>query len=296
MNPKIIDIVAALNNIDQRSHSTTIITGTKTFPDWDGLNDHIQGIAMVNGTKAIEGCITGSSSDGAYFATFRAELVRRVQKWPYTSAEDYDHAGGVQLLDYMLPLPIESDKEEDKAKISFWDLSDFTAPRQKYTIDLPGRKSSATAITNFTDGAVEKALLASYEYDPRYMRFYLADYAAVSGSSNPWKETYYYQGTVFDGGDQFQSFSLVTDTANEIHLLGFRGNEELLHFKVESEKNPFSITGITYKRSYTAWDGDYWRYGVGAQIVDSTQIRIYATDKDPSGEPTDYEFKIYHWS
>jgi hypothetical protein len=294
MNPKVTNIYTSLDNINRTSARKVTITGTVTFPDWDGANDHIQGIAPLNGTTADMGCIAGSSSDGAYFATFQASRVQAVRIWP-DRPQDYDHAGGVQLLGSILPLSVESDNEDDKAVVGFYDLSSLAAPTLRYRFDIPGRKASATAITNFTSGSTEKALLAVYEYDPRYMRFYIADYNLVGGTSNPWRETAYYTGNVFDG-DQYQNFAMVTSTSNVIYLLGFREDEELHLFEVQSRNDPFQITGITRLRSYGGWEGSDWRYGVGAQIVNASQIRIFGTDKDPSGSERDYKFNIYVWS
>ncbi len=294
MNPKVTDIFSCLNAIKRTSPRKVKVTGTIRFPDSFGLNDHIQGVAPLNGTTADTGCIAGSSTDGAYFATFQSSQVRAVSIWP-DRPQDYDHAGGVQLLGSLLPLSVESDNSNDKAVVGCYDLSNLSAPVLKYRFNMPGRKASATAITNFTSGTAEKALLAVYEYDPRYMRFYIADYAAIQGNSSPWSETYHYKGNVFDG-DQYQNFAMVTSTGNVIYLLGFREDEELHLFEVQSRNDPFQITGIVHKGTYKGWSGSDWRYGVGAQIVSSSQIRIFGTDKDPKGSDRDYEFNLYVWS
>ncbi len=81
-----------------------------------------------------------------------------------------------------------------------------------------------------------------------------------------------------------------------IYLLGFRENEELHVFRIVSQNNPFQITGIVRDATYKDWKEGEWRYGVGAQIVNNNQIRIFGTDKDPSGSDDDYRFKIYIWS
>src|ERR1700712_4225463 len=101
MNPKVASIFSCLDHINRTSPRKVTITGTIPFPDWDGVNDHIQGIAPLNGTNADTGCIAGSSSDGAYFATFQSSRVQAVSIWP-DRPQDYDHAGGVQLLDSIL--------------------------------------------------------------------------------------------------------------------------------------------------------------------------------------------------
>lgn len=294
MNPKVTNVFSALEKI-QRSEPRAVVTikGTIPFPDWDGPNDHIQGVAPKNGTASTTGCIAGSSSDGAYLASFEGDRVRAVSIWP-DRPEDFDHAGGVQMLGNFLPLDVESDEDADKAAVGMYDLANLSSPNLRYRFSMPGRKASASAITNFTDGSREKALLALYEYDPRYMLFYLADYDALGGTSNPFTKIYRYTGNVFDG-DQYQNFAMVTSTDDTIYLLGFRENEELHVFEVLSSKNPFTITGIVRRATYTDWSGSDWRYGVGAQIVDASTIRIFGTDKDPEGDDDDYRFKLYLW-
>ncbi|HKI04189.1 MAG TPA: hypothetical protein VKK31_19580 [Thermoanaerobaculia bacterium] len=299
MNPKVSNVIATLDRIKKTSPVNVTVTGTIRFPDWVGLNDHIQGVAPLNNSSSATGCISGSSTDGAYFATFEATsataaVVRAVRIWP-DRPQDYDHGSGVQLLDGMLPFGVESDRSSDKAEIGFYTLANLSAPQRCYKFSMPGRKASATSITNFTDGSVEKALLASYEYDPKHMRFFLADYNQVAGTTNPWTETFLYTGGAF-GGDEFQNFAMVTDTNNVIFMLGFREDEELHLYEVVTEKNPFRILDIVRRKTYTGWSGADWRNGVGAQIVDSSRIRIFGTDKDPSGSSTSYKFKVYVWS
>jgi len=298
MNPKVTNIFTSIESINRNSPAKVTVKGTVPFPDWDGINDHIQGIAPLNGTSANTACIAGSSTDGAYMATYQAAspnpLVKAVSIWP-DRPEDYDHGGGVQLLGSILPLSVESDDSDDRAVVGFYDVSNLSAPVLKYSFTMPGRKASATAITNFTSGTTEKAFIAVYEYDPRYMRFLIAKYDAVGGNVSPWSYVYYYQGDIFDG-DQYQNFALVTSTTNTIYLLGFRENEELHVFRLLTQNNPFQITGIVEDRTYTDWKDGEWRYGVGIQIVNASQVRIFGTDKDPKGDDDDYSFATYVWS
>jgi len=299
MNPKVQDVRACIRRIHKASPRKVTVLGNVPFPDWFGVYDHIQGIAPLNGVLSETGCISGSSTDGAYFATFQAASpyprVKAVSIWPLRP-EDFDHAGGVQLLGRLLPLPAESDNSRDKGVVGFYNLDDLANPVFKYNFTMPVRKASATAITSFTSGTTELALLAVYEYDPAYMRFYLADYNTIWGDVSPWSETYYYTGNVFDNGDQFQSFAMVTSTQNELYLVGFREDEELHLFKIHSRNHPFEITGIVHEETFKGWSGSDWRYGVGAQIVNEDFIRIFGTDKDPNGSYDNYSFGTYIWS
>lgn len=293
MNPKVSDIFAAINRLNRTATRVTI-TGTVRYPDWDGLNDHIQGIAPANGTREVRGGLSGSSSDGGYIATFQPSTVRATSIWP-TRPADYDHGGGTQMLGGLMAFAVESDNSNDNARVGIYDVSNLAAPVLKYQFTVGGRKASAAAITNFTDGTTEKVLLATYDYDPRHMRFFLANYSAVNGNANPFIEIYKYTGSVFDG-DQYQSFALVTSTSNAIHLLGFREDEELHVFEVQSTRNPFTITGLVRRGTYKDWSGSDWRYGMGLQIVDSNAIQLWGTASDPSGSQTNYSINLYRYS
>ena len=294
MNPRVTDIFGAIDRLS-RTPVKVPVTGTVRYPDWDGLNDHIQGIAPKNGTSETRGALSGSSTDGGYIATYQPSMVRGVSIWPY-QPQDYDHGGGAQMLGDLMAFAVESDDSNDNAQVGIYNLLTPSAPALKYQFTVGGRKASAAAITDFTDGPTEKVLLATYDYDPRYMRFYLADYSAVHGGTNPFNQIYHYQGSAF-GGDQYQNFALVTSTANVIYLLAFRENEELHVFEVQSTRNPFTITGLVARATYTHWDNEAdWRYGVGLQIVNSDRIQLWGTAKDPSGSSTSYTIDLYRYS
>lgn len=294
MNPKVVNIFSAIESLS-RTPTKVPITGTVSFPDWDGVNDHIQGIAPKNWTGETQGALSGSSSDGGYIAAYVPSTVQGVSIWP-NQPQDYDHGGGAQMLGDLMAFAVESDDSNDNAQVGIYNLADPSAPELKYWFTVGGRKASAAAITNFTDSGTEKVLLATYDYDPRYVRFYLADYYAVHGDTNPFGQIYHYQGNLLDG-DQYQNFALVTSAAGVIYLLAFRENEELHVFEVQSTRNPFVITDLARRATYTHWNNVAdWRYGVGLQIVDPGRIQLWGTAKDPSGDSTDYTIDLYRYS
>ena len=96
------------------------ITGTVSFPDWDGVNDHIQGIAPKNDTSETRGALSGSSSDSGYIATYVPSIVRGVSIWP-NQPQDYDHGGGAQMLGDLMAFAVESDDSNDNAQVGIYD-------------------------------------------------------------------------------------------------------------------------------------------------------------------------------
>lgn len=294
MNPKVDNIFTAIERLN-RTPTKVTIRGTVRYPDWDGVNDHIQGIAPRNAPGQILGGLSGSSTDGGYIATFQASTVQATSIWPH-QPEDYDHGGGTQMLGDLVAFPIESDDSNDNAQVGIYNLSNIAAPALKYRFTVNGRKASAAAITNFNDGTREKVLLATYDYEPRHMRFFLADYSAVNGNTNPFTQVYHYTGDALDYNDQFQNFALVTSTSNVIYLLGFHENERLTVFEVQGSRNPFTITGLARRAIYEDWKEAEWRYGVGLQIINSSVVQVWATAKDPSGSSTNYSIELYHYS
>ncbi|MEA2564706.1 MAG: hypothetical protein QOH06_6210 [Acidobacteriota bacterium] len=199
------------------------------------------------------------------------------------------------MLGDLMAFAVESDDSNDNARVGIYDIANLAAPVLKYQFTVNGKKASAAAITNFTDGSTEKVLLATYDYDPRHMRFYLANYSAVNGNTNPFTQVYHYTGSALDG-DQYQNFALVTSTANVIYLLGFREDEELHVYEVQSTRNPFTITGLVKRATYKDWNGSDWRYGLGLQIVDANAIQLWGSASDPSGSSTNYSINLYRYS
>lgn len=294
MNPRVNDIFAAIERLN-RTPTKSEITGTVPFPDWDGVNDHIQGIAPKNMPGQVIAGLSGSSSDGGYIATFQGPTVRAKSIWPY-QPEDYDHGGGTQMLGDLMAFAVESDDSNDNAQVGIYNLANPAAPDLRYSFTVNGKKASAAAITNFTDGSREKVLLATYDYEPRHVRFFIADYSAVNGSSNPFIPFHHYTGNELDYSDQIQNFALVTSTSNVIYLLAFHENERITVFEVTGGRNPFTITGLARRAVYENWKVAEWRYGVGLQIINNSVVNIWATAKDPSGSSNDYKIELYCYS
>ena len=99
-------------------------------------------------------------------------------------------------------------------------------------------------------------------------------------------------------GDQFQCFSMVTETGSngdQVYLVGFREDEEVHLFSVET-RDANKYGELTKAGTYKGWDGSDWRTGgVALQIVDSSTVRILATGKDPHGSTDEYSIDLYVW-
>lgn len=296
-NPKVNNIDKAIKALS-RTATKVVVTGTVEYPDWVGTNDHIQGIAPKNGTRSVEGVLSGSSADGGYLASYASSKVEATSIWP-KRPEDYDHGGGAQMLGDYLAFAVESDRSEDNAKVAIYDLKTMSNPVLKYWFDCGYSKASAVAITNFTDGTTDRALLATYDYEPRRMRFFIAELSAVKGSTNPFKHIYTYKeaGGGVLAGDQFQNFALVTSTAEKIYLLGFREDEELHVFEVlYDSRESFKITGLRSDEVYKDWSGSDWRYGMGIQIISADEVNLWGTCSDPSGSRSEYTINLYRYA
>jgi hypothetical protein len=63
MNPKVYDVRECIRRIDKKNPASAAVKGTIYFPDWNGVNDHIQGIAPINGVDWDTGCVSGSTTD-----------------------------------------------------------------------------------------------------------------------------------------------------------------------------------------------------------------------------------------
>ena len=314
-NPKIDGSRASVTNlIDGLSRSATSIEVVGTIPirPFTGLRYHFQGIAPYNGSVAPtlgNGAIC-ASSDMGYFAVFgqasgsqQAAVVDVV-----VPSNTYFHTGGFQMLGGLLPVAIESSNSNENGLVVFYDVG-RNPSNYLYTLGTPSKKSSASAITTYTGTRtigttttpVEYALLFVYEYDHQEMYVYRALASDIGGDSpDVWTRVTTYDGDAYRTGDQYQNFALVTQTGTSgdtVYLLGFREDEEVWLWTIDVATSDDSMFGDpTFVKKYTGWNGSDWANGVGLQIPDSTSLRLYGTDKDPSGTTSNYSFKIYLYS
>jgi hypothetical protein len=288
-NPKIDGSVTSVQTLLDRMKKNDPqefrVVGTAKVPDWRGVNNHFQGIAPVNGVVQISGEIS-ASADKAWFAVFQEETRSESRVNAVWDSENYDHAGGIQRIGDLLPLSLENDK--GWAIVAF-----FQDTLYLYELGLPtGHKASAVAVTNYTDSrGDEQALLLVYRYDPKSFNIYRAP--ADSIRSNNW--TRIGETNHLSDDDQFQCFSMVTQSTpngDQVYLLGFRENEDLVLYSVDTNSHNF---GHLREVKKYVFDGSQWRYGVGLQIASPTMLRIFGCSEDPSGDRDDYHFPIYFW-
>lgn len=308
-NPKIngsqTTVPAVLNALPRTNPTQYTVEGSIPVPPWSSLNPlhsiewHYQGIAPYNGS-GISGCIS-ASSDSGYFSGFSQATGEHPQVRSVVVPDaDYFHAAGIQMLGDLLAVPLESG-EGEKAKVAFYDVGNLGSPAHLYDLQMPAKKASAVGIATYTDSAgVEQCLLVVYEYDNYQMYIYRAPASGLTSGSS-WQHINTYTGGALDCGDQFQGFALVTQansSGDEVYMLGFREDEELWLYTVDT--NPTSDYGnFTLVTHYTGWNGSDWRNGMGLQIISDTNMRLFGTAKDPSGNSdypngsADYSFKIY---
>lgn len=289
--------------------------GSKAIPTFTGAQYHYQGIAPFNIDLQSPGNgIISASSTEAYFSLL-AEVntvgtldvqVRSVVK-PNTA---YFHAGGMQMVGTLLPVPLESNDSTKKGIVSFYDAGRHTAAF-KYELETPSRKASATAITTYTQNNQEYALLFVYQYDDFQMYIYRAGADAIGGTSpSVWTLMRTYSGSAFNArgisnSKQYQSFALVTQTAagvDTVFLLGFRGDETLVLWSINLTSTPTMQNGMTVETTFgeptlvteiSGFQGANWENAVGLQIRNSNTLRIYATDADPTGSQSNYQFDFF---
>ncbi|HBL30595.1 MAG TPA: hypothetical protein DD490_27485 [Acidobacteria bacterium] len=278
-------VPSLLRTMDKTDPQVFRVVGTKEVPDWRGVSKHFQGIAPINGVTRISGDIS-ASADEAWFAVFHeGENPPAVVDAVWTS-ENYDHAGGIQRIGDLLPLPLENDR--GWATVVF-----FHGTELLYEVGVPsGHKASAVAVTNYTDAAGhEQALLLVYRYDPKTFNIFQAP--ADSIAEKNWNRVG--ETNALSDDDQFQCFALVTQAnrnGDQVYLLGFRESEHLVLYTVDTGSENF---GQLTEVEMFKFEGSQWRYGVGLQIATPWMLRIFGCSEDPSGDRDDYEFPIYYW-
>src|SRR5258708_22490667 len=203
------------------------------------------------------------------------------------------------MLGDVLAAPLEG--EDVNAYVAFYNVGNLAAPVFLYNLDMPGKKASAVGICTYRDSSgVETAMLVVYEYDHRYMYIYTA-----TARCHRWHVFTVDAADDLPGhgaaGDQFQCFSLVTQTNSSgdvVYLAGFREDEELHLYPVNTASGS-SFGNLTAVQVWTGWSGSDWRNGVGLQIASSTVLRIFGTEEDPNRNPpgntSNYTFNVFVW-
>lgn len=313
-NPKIdgtrTNVPAILNAIPRTNPTRYTVSGTIPIPPWSSLNPidstewHYQGIAPYNGTGSptiANGCISASSTSGYFSGFSQAQGSNPGVRSVVVPNSGYFHAAGIQMLGDLLAVPLES-KQGGNGLVAFYNVGNLSAPVYLSTLTMPAKKASAVGITTYRDSSgVEQCLLVVYEYDHYQMYVYQAPASAIGSASPGWVLKTTYTGSALNTGDQFQSFALVTQSNSSgdvVYLLGFREDEELWLYTVNT--TPGNTFGqFVYNAKYTGWNGSDWRNGMGLQVANTTQMRLFGTAKDPSGSstypggPANYTFQIY---
>ncbi len=313
-NPKIDGTRTTVPNILNalpRKATAASVTGTIPIPPWSSLNPidsiewHYQGIAPYNGSGSPtiqNGCISASSSAGYFSGFSQAQGSSPAVRSVVVPNSSYYHAAAIQMIGDILPVPLESENEDLNGLVAFYNVGNLAAPSLLYTLTMPARKASATAITTYTDvNGVEQAMLMVYEYDHQEMYIFRALASQIGTSASAWTRSATYNGSDFQTGDEYQGFALVTQansSGDVVYLLGFREDEELWLWTVDSTAGS-NYGNPTYVAKYQDWNGSDWRNGMGLQIANSTTMRLFGTTKDPSGSstypggPANYNFNIY---
>lgn len=301
INGSVTTVPTILNAIPRTKPAMLPVKGGIPIPPWEGFDYHYQGIAPYNGDSSAplaNGCISASSTSG-YFSGFSQDpsADNATVKSVIVPQPGYYHLAGIQMLGELLPVPLESESKSVNALVEFYNVGNLSAPTLMYSLTMPARKASAVGITTYTDANhIEQCMLVVYQYDDRQMYIYQAPASGLAGPSCPFTYKGTYSGDALKG-DQYQNFALVTQTDSSgdvVYLLGFREDEELHLFTVNT--TPGSSYGTpTAVATYTGWSGADWRNGAGLQICNSTKMRLFGTDKDPSGSSANYTFNVFAW-
>ncbi|HEY2321717.1 MAG TPA: hypothetical protein VGJ82_02535 [Thermoanaerobaculia bacterium] len=317
VNPKIngsqTTVPAILGTLPKTNPTVVPVSGAIAIPPWyDGplsTNSaawHYQGVAPYNGTGGgpaiANGCISASSTVG-YFSGFStaAQNQNPTVKSVIAPNSSYYHLAGIQMLGDLLPVPLESKNENLNGLVTFYNVGNLASPQQLFTLTMPARKASATAITTCTTANGDEAcVMLVYEYDHQQMYIYVAPANDVT-SASAWRLASTYTGDAFQTRDEYQSFALVTQTnptGDVVYVLGFREDEELWIWTMNTSDTS-SFGQFTLVETLTGWNGSDWRNGMGLQIYNPTTMRLFGTSKDPSGTssypngPASYTFNIY---
>jgi hypothetical protein len=235
--PLIHDVESAFARIQNRgklltARSNGLIPRPRyrvTLTNLFGFRNHFQGVQRPpTGNYLV---ISGSNrqSSDLFVVRFRdpespGDIVAQIAVDPTLK-----HAGGLSMFGSLLAVPLHGGSPL-RAQIVFYDLANPEQPRRlPVTIERPGRKASATAITCLVNGRFLVAVLSAYDGLPRRVDLYLSRSTTFDDGFAPEPATWRVSEVQSRAGQErtfshFQAINFIRQTDGRLYLVGFHNS------------------------------------------------------------------------
>jgi hypothetical protein len=271
-----------------RAFAAIPATGTNTF--FDGkvksnvdLNTHIQGFAPYRGFHFLAQSDFGEPA-GRLFVVDRSVGQRKLVAsltLPALSPTKpfYFHPGGCQIVGDCLVLPIETGNGH--SAICFFDVSNPLAVREinpALRVRRDFHDAGAVGVTNFSASGKEYWLLCAY--DNGAVDFYVSDTETFPGS-------FHIAFSLTLDETEFQSLFLLTDVSDRVFALGLHrslaGRDLGTLFSVDLVNKKAAVLSERHFKTRGIDDpiggGPHFRWGVGLEIVSTSQLALYCSGR-----------------
>jgi len=240
-----------------------------------------------------------ATTASVYVVEFPATLsepgrVVHVHEFPSDGdAPPLRHSGGIQLIDQVLVVGIEDNQEKTRSEVQFWDVSDPLNLRQlpHLTVKRQGEPKTQTAGAVGLVQSGEGHTLAVANWDSRDIDFYVTNGKLLQDPECRFTHDRQWSVSTADTKDwvpdrlfgSFQSIQLLTNTHDELYLVGFhtsREGEELADlFTVDLKQSPEKTLQKIASQTITLSEDNHFRYAAGLWI-DGDRLRLLGSERN----------------
>ncbi len=262
-NPAIPDVLKAFRDISTRGDYLGVWDGeqirwpryTARFENGLGFSNHFQGVQRLRRGNYL--VLTGGDPNEPRSHIFIAKMGSRYAQggWRSNLIEtgkppdedqmvrvigidpDLWHAGGISVLGDILAVPIYGNGKNEgsqqvHAKIVFYSMVKPEAPqRLNFTIDRPGVKAAAVALTKLPNGYILVAVWSDSDSLERRLDFYISKSTNILDGFHQQKVTWLASNVQASIGQQpnfsnFQNINFITQTDGRLFLVGFHNTSD----------------------------------------------------------------------
>jgi len=283
-----------LNNVEQSFASVGATGESQHFngEPWvaNMVQSHVQGIARYDKYYLLTHNNKGYST--GYIMELNIPEENYLSKID-TPDEHYNHPSGFQIIGDVMAVPIEN-SDASASVIRFYQIKNSGTGLQlfSYSINRSNKGAGALGITNFTvtdkdtNTQTEYYLLAVY--DNGATDFYISNGQALLS------ENFEFNGLFSVDFDNtgFSSLCLVTDTNEKIYAFGFwvEGSvsytDKITLYSVDYSGSHKGVKKLSERHMTTVCDGIqgidgvHFRWGAGLQVLSSTELNFFATQRN----------------
>lgn len=266
---------------------------------YECITNHVQGYSQYSTGDKIYSIITHSVKTTSYAHIVIGETGSSQQMGFKTYMSEWRHPGGIQVIGDYLLVPTE---EDSSAYVTVYDMRSLAVGElrrvESFSFSV-SHKAGGIGITNYTDkNGNEKYVLLVANLDGDDSVYYIYQADATNGIETA---DFSYVGE-FPITRDYQGFGLVTDSEDNIYLMGLYSEQSGLTYVdyaylYQIDTTTWSLSseiGSSHlKSSGVGLTGVHFRYGAGVYVTEDGSLGLYATERNISSSGT---LTINYWN